>query len=220
MLITIENVLSKTDLKIVSKYILDQEKKFEEGTKTAGWHAKQVKNNEQLPADLSEAVAQKVAATLGANPVFAAAARPKRIVKLLVSRYRPGMEYGLHVDDALMDGVRTDLSFTLFLSDPKSYDGGELVIAGNDGETEIKLAAGSLVLYATTSLHKVAPVTRGERLAVVGWVRSLIRGTDEREVLFDLENALALARQAGADRAMIDRMVKVKANLLRLWAED
>jgi len=213
-------MLGDTDRKIISKYIQDQGTQFEDGGKTAGRQAKQVKHNEQLPFVLSDPVTQKVAAVLGANPVFAAAARPKAIVRLLVSRYRPGMDYGLHVDDALMDGVRTDLSFTLFLSDPKSYSGGELIIESTEGATEIKPDAGSLVLYPATSLHRVAPVTRGERVAVVGWVRSLIRGSDEREALFDLENAIAMARQANAERALIDTLLKVKMNLLRLWVED
>ena len=138
-----------------------------------------------------------------AHPVFKAVARPKQLVGLLVSRYRPGMEYGLHVDDAMMQGVRTDLSFTLFLSAPEAYEGGELVIEGNDAENAIKLPAGSAVVYPTTSLHRVAPVTAGERLVVVGWVRSLIRRADQREILFDLDAAVAEMRQAGARQAGI-----------------
>jgi PKHD-type hydroxylase len=130
------------------------------------------------------------------------------------------MEYGLHVDDALMHGMRTDLSFTVFLSGPDTYEGGELVIAGNDADSSIKLAAGSAVVYPTTSLHKVAPVTAGERLVVVGWVRSFLRRADERELLFDLDAAVAELRQSGAAKPLLDRILKVRANLLRLWAED
>jgi PKHD-type hydroxylase len=152
--------------------------------------------------------------------VFKAAAMPKSFVKLLVSRYLPGMEYGTHVDDALMGGVRTDMSFTLFLCDPGTYDGGELVIEGNDGDTEVKLPAGHLVLYPTTTLHRVAPVTRGERLVVVGWVRSFIRSGEDREILFDLENVIAASRAASIDRGILNRLLKVKANLLRKWVED
>jgi PKHD-type hydroxylase len=152
--------------------------------------------------------------------VFKAAARPKQLTGLLVSRYGPGMEYGLHVDDALMHGMRTDLSFTVFLSGPDTYEGGELVIAGNDADSSIKLAAGSAVVYPTTSLHKVAPVTAGERLVVVGWVRSFLRRADERELLFDLDAAVAELRQSGAAKPLLDRILKVRANLLRLWAED
>jgi PKHD-type hydroxylase len=141
-------------------------------------------------------------------------------VGFLVSRYRPGMEYGLHVDDAMMQGVRTDLSFTLFLSPPEAYEGGELVIEGNDAENAIKLQAGSAVLYPTTSLHRVAPVTAGERLVVVGWVRSLIRRADQREVLFDLDTVVAEMRQHGGSQPGMDRILKVRANLQRMWVED
>jgi PKHD-type hydroxylase len=119
-----------------------------------------------------------------------------------------------------MAGIRTDLSFTLFLSDPDSYDGGALVIDGSDGENEVKLPAGSLVLYPTTTLHRVQEVTRGERLAVVGWVRSFIRNAEDREILFDLENVIASLRSNNADRALLDHILKIRANLLRKWVED
>jgi PKHD-type hydroxylase len=108
----------------------------------------------------------------------------------------------------------------LFLSAPESYGGGELVVEGNDGETAVKLPAGSLVLYPTTSLHRVNPVTRGERLAVVGWVRSYIRSPEQRETLFDLDSVVAALREAHVERATLDRLFKVRANLLRMWAED
>jgi PKHD-type hydroxylase len=119
-----------------------------------------------------------------------------------------------------MHGVRTDLSFTVFLSGPEAYEGGELVIAGNDADSIIKLPAGSAVVYPTTSLHRVAPVTAGERLVVVGWVRSFLRRADQRELLFDLDGAVAELRQSGAGHAALDRILKVRANLLRMWAED
>jgi PKHD-type hydroxylase len=200
--------------------IRDQLKTFEHGGQTAGWHAKDVKNNEQAEGADSEAVRKLVETTLLAHPVFKAAAQPKLIIKTLVSRYKPGMSYGTHVDEPLMAGIRTDLSFTLFLSDPKTYDGGALVIDGSDGENEVKLPAGSLVLYPTTTLHRVQEVTRGERLAVVGWVRSFIRNAEDREILFDLENVVVSLRSNNADRALLDHTLKIRANLLRKWVED
>jgi PKHD-type hydroxylase len=193
---------------------------FADGANTAGWHAKAVKTNEQAEGPAVQALLAEVEKTLLAHPVFKAAAQPKRLVRLIASRYRPGMSYGTHVDDALMGGVRTDLSFTLFLAEPESYDGGELVIDGNDGETAVKLPPGGLVLYPTTALHRVAEVTRGERLAIVGWVRSYIRSPDHRETLFDLDNVIAALRQAQAKRPLLDRVLKVRQNLTRMWAED
>lgn len=219
-MLRIDQVLDDTEIKAILEFIESGKEKFVSGQKTAGWHARQVKQNEQLDDKSATAVTSKISSALAANEVFNAAARPKSFVRIMVSRYRPGMEYGLHVDDALMGGVRTDLSFTLFLNDPESFEGGELVIEGNDGTQEIKLPTGSLVLYPTTALHRVAPVTRGERLAVVGWVRSFIRSHENREILFDLDNALAMARSENAGRETIDRLLKVKMNLLRLWAED
>ena len=154
------------------------------------------------------------------HEVFVAAARPKRLVRLLISRYEPGMTYGTHVDDAMIDGVRTDLSFTLFLSDPASYEGGELVVEDSYGERAIKLSPGELILYPSTTLHRVEPVTAGLRLAAVGWLRSYVRDAERREILFDLETAL---RQVHAERGktpVFDLLVKTRTNLLRRWAED
>jgi PKHD-type hydroxylase len=179
----------------------DQLKSFAHGGQTAGWHAKLVKNNEQAEGAESEAVRKMVETTLLAHPVFKAAAQPKLMIKTLISRYKPGMSYGTHVDEPMMAGIRTDLSFTLFLSDPDSYDGGALVIDGSDGENEVKLPAGSLVLYPTTT-------------------RSFIRNAEDREILFDLENVIASLRSNNADRALLDHILKIRANLLRKWVED
>jgi PKHD-type hydroxylase len=195
---------------------------FADGRATAGWHAKLVKKNlqasssDQKVVKLREALAEKI---LG-NPLFRLAARPKALTPLILSRYEPGMEYGSHVDDALMNGMRTDVSFTLFLSDPDTYDGGALVIETTGGEEDVKLAAGSMVVYASTTLHRVAPVTKGARLAAVGWARSFIRDPARREMLFDLDSARqSLFRQHGKT-AEFDLLSKTSANLLRMWAED
>ena len=130
------------------------------------------------------------------------------------------MEYGSHVDDALMNGIRTDVSFTLFLSDPDSYDGGALVIESSGGEDDIKLPAGSLVAYPSTTLHRVQPVTKGARLAAVGWARSFIRDPARRELLFDLDTARQSLFAREGKTAEFDLLSKSTANLLRMWAED
>jgi PKHD-type hydroxylase len=216
----IANILDAARLTAITDQIATNPQAFERGDATAGWHAKAVKNNEQASGIVANAVREMVEAALLAHPVFKAAALPKLIIRTLVSRYKPGMAYGTHVDDPVMGGIRTDLSFTLFLSDPATYDGGALVIEASDGSNEVKLPAGSLVLYPTTTLHRVQEVTRGERLAVVGWVRSFIRNAEDREILFDLENTIATLRATNADRALLDQLFKIRANLMRKWVED
>jgi PKHD-type hydroxylase len=220
MLIRIANLLDGPGLTELQRALADPAL-FVDGRQTAGWHARQVKHNLQArrggPVD--EALAKIEAALLG-HEVFAAAARPKTMVRLLISRYEPGMNYGTHVDDALMGGVRTDLSFTLFLSEPESYGGGALVMDDAYGERAIKLPAGELFLYPSTTLHRVEPVTAGVRLAAVGWVRSFVRDSDQREVLFDLETALRGVHQAEGKTPLFDLLAKTRTNLLRMWAED
>jgi len=194
---------------------------FSDGRRTAGWHAREVKHN--LQAQGSGPVGgtiKKIEAALRTNEVFVAAARPKQFARLVISRYEPGMTYGTHVDDALMGGVRTDLSFTLFLSDPDNYGGGALIVEDTYGEREVKLPAGELFLYPSTTLHRVEPVSEGVRLAAVGWVRSYIRDPARREVLFDLENALRAVHREQGKTPLFDTLVKTRTNLLRLWAED
>jgi PKHD-type hydroxylase len=177
-------------------------------------------HNDQAAGPVAQTVIDEVKAALMAHAVFVSSARPKSFVKTLISRYRPGMHYGTHVDDALMGGIRTDMSFTLFMADPATYDGGELVIEAPDGETEVKLEPGSLVLYPTTSLHRVNEVTRGERLAVAGWVRSFIRNAEQREALFDLDQVVAQHKAAGADRTIMNPAMKLRNTPTRMWAED
>jgi PKHD-type hydroxylase len=130
------------------------------------------------------------------------------------------MHYGSHIDDALMAGMRTDVAFTLFLSEPDSYDGGELVIENSAGEDTVKLASGSLVAYPATTLHRVADVRRGVRLAAVGWARSFIRDPAQRELLFDLDTARREMFAREGKSAEFDLVSKSLANLIRMWAED
>jgi PKHD-type hydroxylase len=196
--------------------------RFVDGKATAGWHARLVKNNRQV--DLRDRSLDDLRAMLKerllAHTLFQIAARPKALSPLLLSRYEPGMAYGRHVDDALMGGLRSDVSFTLFLSEPDSYEGGALVIETTGGEQEVKLAAGSLVLYPSTTLHRVDPVREGLRLAAVGWARSYVRSAEWREILFDLETARRSLFERDGKCEEFDLLSKSAANLLRLWAED
>jgi PKHD-type hydroxylase len=220
MILQIENVVDAEAIAAMRAALAKESQDFKPGAATAGWHARSVKNNEQSSGPAARDAIARVEAALMGNAVFKAAARPKKLTGMLVSRYGAGMSYGLHVDDALMGGTRTDLSFTVFLAEPESYDGGELLIEGNDGTSAIRLPAGSAVVYPTTSLHRVAEVSRGERLVVVGWVRSYIRQGDRREILFDLDQSVAQLRESGVERAVLDRILKTRANLMRMWAED
>jgi PKHD-type hydroxylase len=220
MLLYIAGVLSAAEVEAIHAFVAKRPEAFHDGRKTAGAHARAVKRNEQAGKEVADKVRAKVEAALMANDVFRSAARPKRFVHMLLSRYQPGMEYGSHVDDAVMGGMRTDLSFTLFLSEPDSYEGGALIIEGTEGETPVKLPVGAMVLYPSTTLHRVEPVSSGERLAVAGWVRSLIRSAEQREILFDLDTAIAQLNRAGVERAALDRLMKSRSNLLRRWVED
>jgi PKHD-type hydroxylase len=195
---------------------------FRDGKATAGATARKVKDNEQAAADDEgvQALARFVRQALERHPVFMAYARPARWSTLMFSRYGPGQAYGLHTDDATMaaeDGgrLRTDLSFTVFLSQPETYEGGALLIEGLDGERESKPEAGGAVLYPTGELHRVTPVTKGERIACVGWVQSLVRGADRRGILFDLERT-RWATPDGEGRLLLDKAI---GNLIRMWGE-
>jgi PKHD-type hydroxylase len=191
---------------------------FGDGRVTAGARARDVKANDQaLPSPGRDAVLEKARSAILANPVFQAAARPRHLTPFLLSRYRVGQTYGLHVDEALMHGQRTDLSFTLFLSDPATYDGGALAIEDSFGTHEVRLNAGDLFLYPASTLHRVTPVIKGERLAIVGWVESWVRGAAERDALFDLDQVFA-SLQGQSTRELADLVAKVKSNLMRLWA--
>ena len=220
MLVQIANLIEADKIQAMRASLEAEAESFVSGKSTAGPQARAVKNNDQSAGPAAQAAMVAVRAALLAHPVFKAAARPKEITSMLVSRYRPGMAYGSHVDDALMNGKRTDLSFTVFLGEAESYDGGELIIEGNDGENAVKLPAGSVILYPSTSLHRVAEVTRGERLVVVGWVRSFVRQGEQREILFDLEQTIAAMMTAKVERSMLDRVFKTRNNLIRMWAED
>jgi PKHD-type hydroxylase len=198
-----------------------------DGNVTSGHQSALAKKNEQLP-EYSAAAREAGAIVLAAlqrSPLFIAAALPAKIFPPLFNRYAGGDNFGTHVDNAVrMRGtdlrVRSDLSATLFLAEPESYDGGELIVEDRYGAQSVKLPAGHMLLYTASSLHRVEPVTRGVRVASFFWVQSMIRDDGERRILFDLDNAV---RSVAADRGQDDRAVieltGVYHNLLRRWAE-
>lgn len=200
--------------------------RYQDGRLTAGWHARLVKNNRQLERDGTAGVAAEAEAllrpALEQNELFRAAALPQRIGPLLFSRYEESMAYGAHVDDAVMTAagnLRSDVSFTVFLSAPEDYEGGELVIESTGGEAAYKLEAGAAIVYPSTSLHRVEPVTRGARAVAVGWVQSLVRDAACREILFDLQTARQMLFQEQGKSRAFDLLSKSYSNLLRRWAE-
>ena len=194
---------------------------FVDGTTTAGRAAKSVKANEQLESGAArDTVARVVRAALDRHPLYTAYARPKSVIRTLVSRYTPGMGYGTHTDEPVMSGKRVDLSFTLFLSDPAGYEGGELVLFGNGEPQTVKLDAGDAVLYPTQLLHRVEEVRSGERLAVVGWVRSLIGDPLRRQTLFELDIAVRTLFDTQGKTDVFDTLANFRANLTRMWVDD
>ena len=223
MIICIADVLGADDVARIAA-ALDRTE-FRDGRLTAGWHARLVKRNTQ--ADGSHPQVSKLRAevdqAIRRHPLFELAVRPARLKPVMFSRYEAGMEYGSHVDDAVMtaDGrpLRTDVSFTLFLSEPEECSGGELVTDSPAGEQVYKLPAGAMVVYPSSTLHRVEPVTAGRRLAAVGWAQSLVRDPARREILFDLDTARRQLFEREGKSAEFDALSKSVANLLRMWAE-
>lgn len=221
MILSIDNVLTSEELKFIVDRLDTAD--FVDGRTTAGWHAKVVKNNTQLDSQASYAkdLRELIKAAMKRNALFQSAVLPKIIHSMLFSRYEQGMSYGRHVDNALMgdDFWRSDVSFTVFLNDPSTYAGGELVIESTDSERIYKLEAGKAIVYPSSTLHWVEPVTEGVRLAAVGWVQSLVRDFNEREILFDLDTARRSIFAKEGKSIEFDLISKSYANLLRKWAE-
>lgn len=198
---------------------------WRDGRETAGATAREVKRNEQaaMGSTAARSVADDISHILWDHPVIRAAAQPRRFSPLLISRTGEGGGYGAHVDNALMGRgerrVRTDLSFTLFLTPPEDYEGGALVIHAAGMTQEVKGGAGHMVLYPSGSIHEVRPVTRGQRIVCVGWIESMIADAGQREMLFDLENLRASLRaQLPGQSPELLTLDKTIANLLRMWA--
>ena len=235
MLLTIPDVLTAKELQTARKLL--QDAPWADGKSGAGEQAAQVKNNEQLPhgCEAATAIRSLVLAGLDRCPLFFSATLPKRVFPPRVNRYGGASNfYGNHVDGAIRflpdsgQRVRTDVSCTVFLSDPAEYDGGELCMAGaQTGQTgqggqsdqAIKLPAGHLVLYPSTHVHQVKPVTRGRRLACFFWIESMVRRDDQRRLLYELDMSLLKLRQMHGDSAETTALTGTYHNLLRMWAD-
>lgn len=228
MLICVPDVLSKAEVADFRK-IMDSAT-WEDGRSTAGAQSALVKKNEQLPPDgeVARQLGQRVIRALTSNPLFISAAIPKQIFPPLFNRYGAdsGHHFGIHVDNAIRGDkltglrIRTDLSVTLFLSEPEEYDGAELVVEDFYGAHEVKLPAGHLVLYPASSLHMVRPVTRGTRVASFFWLQSMVRDAHARSLIFDLDTAIqALVERLGRDDPETVKLTGIYHNLIRYWAE-
>ena len=194
-----------------------------DGRATAGWAARGAKANRQFDAADAgvQALQQELHAAVSAHPLLRLYARPQRITLPLLNAYGPGERYGRHADDALMGepALRTDLAFTLFLADPADYDGGELVLEGLSGDLPLKLPAGAAVVYPAGATHRVEAVARGERLAAVGWIQSVVRDAGRREVLFDLDATRRRLFERDGDDEAFQALSRCSGALLRMWAE-
>jgi len=226
MLIAIPDVLDEATLHRVRALVADGE--WVDGNVTSGPQSALAKRNRQLPEDSAAAreAGGIVLDALGRSPLFIAAALPLKVFPPLFNRYEGGEAFGLHVDNAIRMKrgtdfrIRSDLSATLFLDDPASYDGGELVIEVRFGPQTVKLSAGHMVLYPASSLHRVTPVTRGVRTAAFFWAQSMVRDDGERRLLFDLDQSVqTLGGERGQGDAVVVQLTGLYHNLLRRWAD-
>ncbi|WP_026606881.1 Fe2+-dependent dioxygenase [Methylocapsa acidiphila] len=225
MMVHIPEVLDQDQLALCRAAM--QAAAWVDGRATAGHQSAQVKNNLQLPEGGAEHrdLGNMVIRALQRSPLFISAVLPHTIFPPLFNRYDEGMAFGAHVDNAVrqtMDGsirIRTDVSATLFLSGPEEYDGGELTVEDTYGSHSVKLPAGDLVVYPSDSLHYVAPVTRGARLASFFWVQSLVRDRARRALLFDLDAAIIRLTRDGPGHPTLVSLTSIYHNLLRQWVE-
>lgn len=226
MLLQLPDILTADEVQQAQALLADAP--WSDGRAGAGDQARQVKNNEQLDHDCAaaQAIRALVLRALDRSPLFFSAALPKRVFPPRLNRYGgDSNHYGNHIDGAVRylpdsgQRVRTDVSCTIFLTEPDSYDGGELCIADTYGEQAIKLPAGHMVLYPGTSLHQVKPVTRGNRLACFFWIESMVRSDEQRRLLYELDMTLLALRQQHGDGAETTALTGVYHNLLRMWAD-
>ncbi|MDI1300901.1 MAG: Fe2+-dependent dioxygenase [bacterium] len=227
MLLHVRNVLTTAQVHLVRQRLDEAGEAWVDGRVTAGYQGAPVKQNQQI--DERSAVAQElgdlVLGALEQHPVFISAALPREVYPPMFNRYSGGMQFGSHVDGAIRlsphNGLkmRTDVSATLFLADPESYDGGELQIEDAYGVQSVKLPAGDMVIYPATSLHRVTAVTRGTRVASFFWVQSMVRDDGQRALLYDMDNAIQQLNNTGADIMARTRLVGCYHNLLRQWAD-
>ena len=225
MLLSIPNVLTKEEV-LKAREILEKAD-WVDGRVTAGHQSARAKNNVQIPENhpAAQELGDMIIAALGRNPLFLSAALPHRIFPPLFNRYSGGQSFGTHVDNAIRQvtgtplRIRTDLSATLFFSNPDEYEGGELTIEDTYGVKTVKLPAGHLILYPSTSLHHVKPVTKGARTCSFFWIQSMIRDDGHRTLLFDLDTAIQRICIDNPDHPSALQLTGVYHNLLRQWAE-
>ena len=224
MLLHIPNVLDRDQIAGMRRKL--EAADWTDGRETVGALGAQVKRNLQLPdaSPLKRELGETLLVALAKNPRFFSAALPLKYLPPRFNRYTGGGSYGFHVDGALMnlaqgEQLRSDVSCTVFLSDPHEYDGGELVVADTYGEHEVKLPAGDAIVYPSSSLHRVAPVTRGARVASFFWVQSMVRDDANRRMLFELDASIERLRASGADAEAVLQLTGLYHNLLRRWAE-
>ncbi|MFV8781389.1 Fe2+-dependent dioxygenase [Microbulbifer sp. SA54] len=224
MLTVIENLFTAEEAAQLRAQLVEQP--WLDGIATAGGQAASVKANLQMDDrnPVAQQLRQQVLERLGRNPLFVSAALPQKIYPPKFNCYRDGGHYGLHVDSAIMqlpngESLRTDLSITLFLSEPETYDGGELMIETRYGAQAVKLNAGSAVLYPSSSLHQVTPTTGGERICSFFWIQSLVADDHQREQLFELDQCIqALTMDRGHQDPQVKSLTGIYHNLLRGWA--
>lgn len=224
MLLHIPDILTREEVAQI-RAALDRAD-WADGRETVGSLGAQVKRNQQLPeqSPLKAEIGQHILAALARSPLFFSATLPLKTLPPRFNRYTGGGEYGFHVDGAVMRAggeghIRSDVSCTLFLCDPDEYEGGELIVSDTYGEHEVKLPAGDAIVYPSSSLHRVAPVTRGARIASFFWVQSMVRDEGSRRVLFELDASIERLRASHADAAAVLQLTGVYHNLLRRWAE-
>ncbi|OWK29609.1 Fe2+-dependent dioxygenase [Sphingomonas mucosissima] len=226
MLIAVPDVLDAEELARLRRIIDAAE--WVDGNVTSGHQSALAKRNEQLPEEGAAAreAGRMVLDALGRSPLFFAAALPLKVFPPLFNRYGEGQTFGTHVDNAIRIQrgsdfrIRSDISCTLFLADPASYDGGELVIEDLFGEQRVKLPAGHAVVYPSSSLHRVTPVTRGTRVASFFWLQSMVRADADRRILFELDRSIqSVAADRGQDDPAVIQLTGVYHNLLRRWAD-
>ncbi len=227
MLIHLKNLLTADEVAQARRLLLADDAPWVDGARSAGGQAVQRKSNRQLAQDSASAATLRelILAALRRDPVFFSAALPRKIFNPLFNRYEGAANhYGQHVDGAVMhslasgEWVRSDLSCTVFLAEPDEYDGGELVVHDTYGQQAVKLPAGDAVLYPGTSVHEVRPVTRGARIASFLWIESMVRGQEQRRLLFEMDMALLALRQRHGETDEAIRLTGTYHNLLRMWA--
>ncbi len=227
MLITVPHALSPDQVAELRARLDAAGEAWVDGRASAGYSGAPVKRNQQIDerAEVAADCQGLILSALELNPLFISAALPNRVYPPMFNRYGEGMTFGAHVDGGVRihphsgQKLRTDVSATLFLSDPDAYDGGELQVMDTYGLHGVKLKAGDLVLYPATSLHQVTPVTRGERVACFFWIESLIRDDTQRALLYDLDTAIQRLNETEADEGARRTLVGCYHNLLRQWAE-